>query len=459
MAGNPAKFWSQSLLVDAGCEPNALDPSGLWPSAPADGTVRAFFHETVHFWQALSQSFLVRLADEEWQRLRAWERTGTVPAPGDVRRVFERCDSEVGWSARDLHECLARFWDVIAAGPTRVLQEEWDAGRADALPDVREVLRRRRAEAGLPKGAWGKADLIATLIMAAGHYASPFLTIAGEELEYAEFTFPWLAHFALQTRAPAETFDRFVREVGPELALQVNELLETPGIPPSELFEFTMTHLFISASMLCVVNAEHAKDPVGLSDVVFRESSLITHPLYSWIFRGPVLRTAAALGKTQLARQLRRSWDYPRNMEGFVGVQLLHRALATPALPESRTLLLAAGIVPPCVRYSDGTVQPLGRVFRDDVASWTDDWQKNEILWKATSPARQLDLASEEQRVTNQCAAMQRRWEAFAKASQGGVRTQPSFQQAPNRTQPESQSRAARKRHRLQRGGRRPERS
>ena len=416
MTGGPAKFWLQSLLVDAGCGPNALDPSGLWPSAPADGTVRAFFHETVHFWQSLSQSFLVRLADEEWQRLLTYERTGTVPAPGDVRRVFETRDSGVSWSARDLHECLARYWDVIAAGPNRVLGEEWDAGRADALPDVRELYRRQRSEAELPKGAWDKADLVSALVMAAGEYALPFL-IAAEELKHAEFLFPWLAHFALQTGAPAETFDRFVREVGPELAPQVTKLLGTPGVANSDLFEFTMTQLFISVSMLCVVNAEAANDPVGLANIVYKESSLPTHPLYSWIFRGPVLRAAAALGKTQLAKQSRRSWEYPRNSEAFIGVQLLGRALAIPALPESRTLLLAAGIVPPCVRYSDGTVQPLGRVFRDDVASWTDDWQQNEILWKVTWPARQRDLASEEQRVVNQCAEMQRRWEVFATAT------------------------------------------
>ena len=420
MAGSHATFWPVSLLVDAGCEPGSLDPSGLWPSAPADGTVRAFFHETVHFWQNLSQSFLVRLADEDWQRLLAYEQTGTVPASGEVRRVFDSRDSEAGWSARDLHECLARFWDVIAAGPNRVLQEEWDAGRADALPDVRELLRRRHSEANLPKGAWDKADLVVALVMAAGEYASPFLTIAGEGLEHAEFLFPWLAHFALQTNAPAETFDRFVREIGPKLARQVAELLKTPGVPRSELFEFTMSQLFISVSMLCVVNAEGANDPVGLANVVFQEGSLPTHPLYSWIFRGPVLRTAAALGRTQLAKQARRSWDYPRNTEGFVGVQLLGRALATPGLPESRTLLLASGIVPPCVRYSDGTVQPLGRVFRDDVANWTDDWQENEVLWKVTLPALERDLEQEEQRITNQCATIQQRWEAFAKATRAG---------------------------------------
>jgi hypothetical protein len=256
------------------------------------------------------------------------------------------------------------------------------------------------------------------LVMVAGEYASPFL-IAAEELAHAEFLFPWLAHFALQANAPAETFDRFVREVGPELADHVTGLLSTAGVARSDLFEFTMLHLYHAASMLCVVNAAHANDPVGLANVVFQESSLPTHPLYSWIFRGPVLRTAAALGKTRLARQTRRSWGYPRNTEGFVGVQLLGRALATPGLPESRTLLLAAGVVPPCVRYSDGAIEPLGRLFRHDVAGWTDDWQTNEALWKVTQPARERDLAPEEQRVTNECVAIQRRWEVFAEVSRG----------------------------------------
>jgi hypothetical protein len=407
-------------LVDAGCDPSSLNPSSLWPAAPADGAVRAFFHETVHFWQNLSQSFLVRLADEDWQRLLAYEETGTVPAPGEVRRAFDSRDLRAGWSARDLQECLARFWDVIAAGPNRVLEEEWEAGRAEALPDFREALRRRRSETNLPNGSWDKADLLMALVMAAGEYASPFLALAERGLEGAEFLFPWLAHLALQTNAPAETFDRFVREIGPELAQHVTGLLKTPGVPRGKLFAFTMTQLSYTVSVLCVVNAQRANDPVRLANMVFEESSLRTHPVYAWIFRGPISRTAAALAKTHAAKQARRAWRAPRDPEGIAGMQLLSNALATPGLPEIRTLLLASGIIPPCVRYSDGTIESLDLVFREDAASRTDDRQENDIPWKVTQPACQGDPASEEQRITNQCAAIQRRWEAFTKATGGG---------------------------------------
>jgi hypothetical protein len=417
MAGARARFWPVSLLIDADCEPSSLDPAKLWPFAPSDGDVRVLFHEAVHYWQSLSQSFLVRLAAEDWQRLETYERTGTVLDPGDVRRAFDDPGSSTDWSARDLHECLARFWDLIAAGPRQVLEEEWAAGRSTALRDVREIHRRRRSDGSVPPGAWNEEDLAMALLMVAGEYASPFLTVAGGELDHAVFLFPWLAHFALQTKAPVEAFDRFVRDLGPELAQTVTELVETPGVARTDLFEFTMLEIFYSAAVLCVANAEIAGDPVGIASSVFAESALGSHPGYSWSFQGPVLRTADALTKTQLVENVRRAWGVSANARRTVGTYLLTRALATPGLPESRTLLLASGVVPPCVRYSNGEVRPLGHVFRAGMADWTDDWKEADILWKVTQSARDLDLASEELRVAEHCVAIQQRWDEFVQAS------------------------------------------
>jgi hypothetical protein len=421
MTGARARFWPVSLLIDADCEPESLDPAGLWPFGPAKGDVRALFHEAVHYWQNLSQSFLVRLADEDWQRLLSYERTGTVLGPGEVRRAFDGHGSSTDWSARDLHECLARFWDLIAAGPRRVLEEEWAAGRATALRDVRELHRRRRSEANWPAGAWDGEDLAAAMLMVAGEYASPFLTIAGQELEHAVFLFPWLAHFALQTSAPVEAFDRFVGDLGPELAQIATELLKTPGVALTDRFEFTMVQLFRSASELCQVSAEGAGDPVRTASRAFAESSLDSHPVYSWSFRGPVLRTADALAKAQLAEkatQVRGASPDPGRRTA--GISLLARVLATPGLPESRTVLLTSGVVPPCVRYSDGALQPLGGVFRAGLATWPDEWKEVDVLWKITQAARDLDLASEELLAAKQCEAIQQRWEVFVKAARGG---------------------------------------
>jgi hypothetical protein len=360
---------------------------------------------------------MVALAEEDWRRLINYKRTGTTLGPGPLRRAFDRRDPEVGWSARDLHECLARFWHVVAAGPKRVIEEEWASGRATALADVREAHRRLRAASASPEGAWDGADLIFALVMVAGEYASRFLSISGNELEHATFLFPWLAHFALQTTDPARTFDRFVREIGPALAHRVTDLLSDPSIAPNDLLEATMNRVFYSASVACVANAADADDPIRLAARVFADSSLAVHPIYKWAFRGPVMRTAAALAQTELAETAGRIWNWPPETSPLVGLELLGRALATPGLPESRTLLLAAGVVPPCVRYADGALTALPPVFRDDVASWRDDWHTVEILWKVTRPAREFDLSAEEASLTMRCTEIQRRWETFSTAT------------------------------------------
>lgn len=417
MSSARASFCPVSLLIDADCDPSSLDPASLWPAASLDGSGRVLFHEAVHYWQGLSQSFLVRLAAEDWQRLETYERTGTVLGPGDVRRAFDDPGLSADWSARDLHECLARFWDVIATGPRQVLEEEWAAGRSTALRDLREIHRRRQSEGSVPPGGWDGEDLMRALLMVAGEYAAPFLTVAGGELEHAVFLFPWLAHFALQTKAPVEAFDRFVEELGPELAQTVSELLETSGVARTDLFEFTMLQVFYSVAVLCVANAETAGDPVGIARTVFAESALGSNPVHLWSFQGPVLRTANALATTQLGENVRRAWGVSASASQTVGLYLLIRALATPGLPQSRTLLLAAGVVPPCVRYSTGEVRPLGGAFRAGMADWMGEWKHVDIFWKVTQASRDLDLASEELRVAEHCVAVQRRWDSFVQAA------------------------------------------
>lgn len=417
MVGAGARFWPASLLIDANCEPSSIDFAKLWPTRAVDAGTRVFLHEVVHYWQSLSQSFLVRLAAEDWQRLEIYERTGAVLGPGAVRRAFDEPGSRTGWSPRDLHECLARFWDVIAAGPRKVLEEEWAAGRSTALRDVRELHRRRRPEKTMPSGTWDGDDLAMALLMVGGEYASPYLTVAEGELEHAAFLFPWLAHFALQTNAPSVAFDRFVRNLGPKLAPAVTELLESPRVARTDLFEFTMLEIFYSAAVLCVADAEAAGDPVGIARAVFAQSALRFHPVYSWSFQGPVGRAADALARTQLVEYARRIWGVPANTRRTVGGYLLVRALATPGLPVSRTLLLASGVTPPCVRYSNEEVQPLGQIFRADIADWPDEWKEDDILWAVTQAARNRDLTSEELEVAEHCVAIQKKWERFTLAS------------------------------------------
>jgi len=60
-----------------------------------------------------------------WARLRTYEEKGDLVDVGPVRREFERRDSSTAYSARDLHECLARYWEVVAFGSAQVTRREW----------------------------------------------------------------------------------------------------------------------------------------------------------------------------------------------------------------------------------------------------------------------------------------------------------------------------------------------
>jgi hypothetical protein len=168
-----ARFWPISLLIDVDSDTRSVPAHALGPRGSVDPRHRTIFHETVHYLQFLSHAFLIRVAAEDWQRLCVYEQDGDILPPGPIRTELDRRELEFDVSARDLHECLARFWDVVAVGARRVLDTEWQSGRALVLEDFKEVVRRQRAETDTPAEAWGPEDLGIAMLMVAGEYATP----------------------------------------------------------------------------------------------------------------------------------------------------------------------------------------------------------------------------------------------------------------------------------------------
>jgi hypothetical protein len=173
----PARFWPDSLLVEVEDEACPLDASALAPGRWVAVENRPLFHEAVHYWQQISQSFLVGLAAENWERLLNYEHRGEVTSPGPVAEEFNRVYPTLDASAKDLHECLARFWDVVAVGPRRVVETEWKTRRALALPDVVTLYRMNRAGAAADADTWGEEDFNFAMIMVAGDYAAPYTAL------------------------------------------------------------------------------------------------------------------------------------------------------------------------------------------------------------------------------------------------------------------------------------------
>ncbi len=95
---------------------------------------RHLYHESLHFWQLVSSRFLQLLVIDEWERLRAFEERSEIVPSTRWQDTFGRALPGEPFSARDLVECLARFWDVHTRSPLRIIREEEDALGVNLAP-------------------------------------------------------------------------------------------------------------------------------------------------------------------------------------------------------------------------------------------------------------------------------------------------------------------------------------
>ena len=421
-----ARFWPSSLLIEVQGEACTLDASAFAPGRWVAVEHRALFHEAVHYWQQISQSFLVGLAAENWERLLVYEQRGEVTRPGPVSAEFNRVNSTLEASAKDLHECLARFWDVIAVGPRRVVEMEWETRRAEALPDVVKLYRMNRAGTTDDADTWGEEDFNFAMIMVAGDYAAPYTALGHTGLQGAIFAFPWLAHSALQTDNPAEAFVCFLDTVGDRLTGRIRQLLKDPSVPASARFLHTLTETGFAAAAWCRTAAQECGHEIRSVYRTYRGSSLTTHPVYRWAFEGPLMRAAKALRDTQVvARLAARMPERAASQDALTAaaLQFLYEMLATPGLVEGRTLLLLGGLAPPCVRFSDGAVISLTQLYRQYANAQESTLRQDDAVWALTTPVREhaTSLELEEQYASERALTTQSRWEAFLTAQRASA--------------------------------------
>jgi hypothetical protein len=129
-AGSGFDWFTGLAALNATCPPALASPGGMrqFFSAPNDaafgGAVpRILMHESLHGFQLAGCSWLQRLVAEEWQRLRAFEATGTATPFGPLRTAWATPAPGLPYSVRDIAECLARFWDIHIRGPNTILGE------------------------------------------------------------------------------------------------------------------------------------------------------------------------------------------------------------------------------------------------------------------------------------------------------------------------------------------------
>ena len=266
---------------------------------------RILFHETVHFWQHLGQGYLLLRVDEDWQRLREFGEARKTPAPGPMKQHFAAPPADLGFSASDLHEALARFWDVHVLGPDTLLDLEIRSGRRAIAAELVADFRKAQ-DAGWIRHAvhGGYSDLAYDLAMeaAAGNYGLPYLLLRRQVSPvFAGVVFPLAGHMAFKSRDPVRRFRRIVDTLAGGAFPDVQ-----PGRAVNELWE--EHYLLVCSVAREIAESEgeatfagtpaHMAPEMAAADIenidALDADLLAGHPVYGWA-RKSLQRMAAAL--------------------------------------------------------------------------------------------------------------------------------------------------------------------
>lgn len=335
-------------------------PAGFRPAQS-----RILLHETVHYWQQLGQGYLLLRVDEDWRRLCEFRDSGKVQPPGTMKAHFSRVPEDVSFSPRDLHESLARFWDMHVLGPDKVLELEIESGRRAIDPQLIDRFRAAQVAGKIRHPVHGGySDLAYDLAMeaAAGNYGAPYLLLRHQiSAVFAGTIFPLAGHMAFKSRDPVRRFRRVVDQLAggafPDVARDrsVNELWEE--------------HYLLVCSIARGIAESEGEPPIETIDAL-GSGTLEGHPVYAWARRS-LERLARALAwcdyePTFLDTMRKGLGQLPPDAAGFLKLDFI---LACPGSPNARRLLIE-WLAPPVVRFSDGEVWELGRLAeheREDV--------------------------------------------------------------------------------------------
>lgn len=285
------RWQGEGHLPQVSLSPEPDEEAGNYARVDVDQKVRVeaeqriAFHEALHYWQHISQRFLLRVTEEDWLRLKRYEADQTVLPPGPLKREFLRVDPAVGFSARDLLECLTRYWELTAFKVANVLA--MDAALRGPVVD-----RRLAIESEIDEGPH-RGKMLA-MKLAAGRYGVPYLWAA--DLFPDKFTlavaFPFLARVALHSSQPTTAFAAAARRAG-----SLAKALQPSPRSESSLVDFARELRIAVDDTLPDVRGVYVQQV----EQDFWSGALATHPGYRYAFeairtfREKMARGAAAL--------------------------------------------------------------------------------------------------------------------------------------------------------------------
>ncbi len=337
-----ARFSQLALSIEIDDE--YWDPHSLVLRAPQKiepKKSRVIFHEAVHFWQQCSQTFLAQIADENWSRLKTYEETGEIRPPGPSTIEYTCHIQGHGFSARDLQEGLARFWDVHVISPITLMDIEIeDSKRCIPKPAANEYRRIKRIASAIDPSGYPAAIYDLAMDFTAGNYAKPYIDLRERTSSYiATALFPLAGHFALQSDRPVPFFMDLVERAIPHID-------EKPGARVTDVWPL----LYHRVRNLAVqLHKEQADRPFYPAAVVMANSSLKDHPVYLYVV-GLIHHLAREIVNTP-AHVVPGYDNAPIVQRGTLSVDFF---TACPGILKFNRTFLVSHLAPPCIRFADG---------------------------------------------------------------------------------------------------------
>ena len=208
-------FTRPSLTIGMNTDYFRFDDGYLYgPSRFDIPSLRFYIHEVLHFWQILSESFLTKLALAEWQAMVDHTAGRTVGKWDRLVGRFVEKHQELGFSSFDLHEALARYWDIHIIGPVKIFESHKDLKEFEMWRPLFGRL--------VTKGQYSDAafDFLMQIEAEAFRdtYALPYRKLREILGQDTLIAFPILGYFALQSPDPVKVFASTAEKAGPILA-------------------------------------------------------------------------------------------------------------------------------------------------------------------------------------------------------------------------------------------------
>lgn len=394
--GNSA-FRSISGIIKAGFDWRAPHPKVLrHPTAHEPMESRVIFHESVHYWQQLGQGFLSKMTEDDWVRLQRFEDTDEKLGVGAYRTEFMRKDDTAGFSAHDLHESLARFWDVHVIGPHRLLEMEFEDKHRNFdqfFIDQYFALKEKGMIVHPQHGGYSDIAFDLAMDAAAGNYAKPYRFVRDRyDSVITGAVFPLAGYFSLQTQNPIQVFLDVIAKV----ASVLDDLPRGQAIHDLWKACFPIVRDF---TLQFIQKSDQAQFMV--TGWVIKNGPLREHPVYRWVF-SEVDRAAKLLADTDLAEEFGKT--YQKAPSGLLGILALDYCLCCPGEPSNRSFLVE-WLAPPCIEFADGKRWLLPEFFR------------RQLYPEITAVEEQL--SEQRRQVADRIVDMDKRWQLFRRAVRG----------------------------------------